>query len=105
MNKPMNQLDPDGTTNEVRALVDRLRHALRRMAGAIREQAMGLGSGAGRRMENVQHRLVDIEHLTVAELQHLGRRTRAYVHDHPWQLAGGLAIAAAALLVLAQTRF
>jgi ElaB/YqjD/DUF883 family membrane-anchored ribosome-binding protein len=59
---------------------------------------------AGRRLQDVHDRLGDIEHRGAAQLRRAGRTSRAYAHDHPWQLVGGLAVAAAALALLARTR-
>lgn len=100
----MNQLNTDRLRNNLRAAVDNVEQALHHMSDVTGEEVGELRSRAGRRLHDAQDRLGDMEHHTAAQLRRVGRRTQAYVHDHPWQLVGGLTIAAAALSVLARTR-
>lgn len=105
VNTSLNQLDTDRLRNNMRAVIDNVEQALHQLADATGEEAGVLRSRAGRRLHDVQDRIGDMEHHAVARIRRAGRRTQAYVQDHPWQLVGGLTIAAAAALaLLARTR-
>jgi ElaB/YqjD/DUF883 family membrane-anchored ribosome-binding protein len=99
-----NQLNTDRLRNHMRAVIDNVEQALHQLSEATEDEVSVLRSRAGRRLNDAHVRLDEMEHRTLARLQRAGRRTQTYVHDHPWQLVGGLAIAAAALSVLARTR-
>lgn len=97
-------LDTDRLRNNLRAVVDNVEQALHHMSDVTGDKVVAFRSRAGRRMGDAQDRLVDIEHHTAAQLRRIGRQTQVYVHDHPWQLVGALAIATAALAMVARTR-
>lgn len=100
----MNQLNTDRLRNNLRAVVDNVEQALHHMSDATGEEVGELRTRAGRRLHDAHDRFGDMEHRGAARLRRAGRRTQAYVHDHPWQLVGGLTIAAAALSLWARTR-
>lgn len=99
----MNQLNTDRLRNNLRAVVDNVEQALHHMSDATGEEVGELRSRAGRRLHDAHDRLGDMEHRAAARLRRAGRHTQTYAQDHPWQLLGGLTIAAA-LSLLARTR-
>lgn len=100
----MNQLDADRLRNNLRAVVDNVEQALHHMSDATGEEVGELRSRADRRLHDAHDNLAEMEHRAAARLRRTGRRTQTYVHDHPWQLLGGLTIAAVALSLLVRAR-
>ena len=100
----MNQLDADRLQNNLRAAIDNVEQALHHMADVTGEEMDELRSRADRRLHDARDNLADMEHRAAARLRRTGRRTQTYVHDHPWQVLGGLMAAAVALSLLIRAR-
>jgi ElaB/YqjD/DUF883 family membrane-anchored ribosome-binding protein len=100
----MNQLDADRLQNNLRAAIDNVEQALHHMADATGEEMGELRARADRRLHDAYDNLDEMEHRAAARLRRTGRRTQTYVHDHPWQMLGGMVVAIVALSLFARMR-
>lgn len=100
----MNRLNTDRLRGNLRTAVANVEQALQHMSEVTGEELGDLRTRAGRRLHDAHDRLDDMQHHTAVQLRRSGRHMQAYVHDHPWQVMGGLTIAVAALSVLARAR-
>lgn len=101
----MKQLNTERLRSQLHRAVDDVEQVLQRMAETTGEQVGELESRAGQKLHEARERIGEIERHAAVRVRRAGRQTGAYVREHPWQVLGGVAVAAVAVAaVVARTR-
>ena len=95
---------PDSLAADARRVIERTEELLAATAGAVGDRVDDTRAGLTRRLRRVKSELADLEYAARRHGKRAVRAVDGYARDNPWQVAGIVAVVAAAitLIVLSQ---